>query len=132
MRYLPGEKIRVTVEGTVGEVVAGDPFEGGWPELLLDVKDDRGGVTLRIPPGWESVQIERLAPTGGWPRPREVWQDGTGSLWWVAYNERGLLAFCDGQGNFCRFEDLNTSAGPLTQVYPPATDEPSVNDEVPW
>lgn len=131
MTYLPGEKIRVTVDAKVDKVVDCD---GGnpWSALCLNVEDGGGSVALRIPIGWVSVQIERVTPAGGRPSLGQVWQDCRRSLWWVTYDPTGVLRFMDGHGNFTRIDDLNKNYGPLIRVYPPAADEPSVDEEVPW
>lgn len=116
--YKVGEKLRVTVEVTVGDANA----------YFMDV-ELAGGPVLRVPLGHEGVAIERLVPADGMPKPGELWESARGSrLFVVAHRDHfdnSGIRLTDGSHHYTLFELLKN--GPLTPIWreenPPAIAE---------
>lgn len=122
MTYLPGEKVQITVIGTVGRVVDGSP----WSEIRLDVDDTVGGVALPIPLGWDAVHIIRLVPAAGVPKPGELWQDRDETPIFVTKDRHGNAQFTTADGRTHTVEWMNNQFGPLSPIrqLPKAEPEP--------
>lgn len=111
--YLPGETLRITIVGKVGRIVDGTP----WPEIRLDVEDREGGVTLPIPLGWPNVEIRRVAPAAGMPKPGELWTNKLGARLFVTQDRYGNVQFVTPNSGPFSIADMADSYGPLTPIY---------------
>jgi len=101
-QYMPGEEVSINLTGKV--------FVHDAQGLILH---RTGGGTYAVPV--EDVEITRLTPADGIPKPGELWRDNLDQDWFC-YTPDYLI---DANDQRCMWTDLNESAGPLTLVYRP-------------
>ena len=85
--YQPGERVRVTFEGSIREVRAEDP---AWndAEVLLQPGDDLVAPYIVVPLKWPGITINRLRPADGAPRPGQIWANRWGTELFAADSSR--------------------------------------------
>jgi hypothetical protein len=116
----PGEVVDITIRGVRvgGRGVPQDPRR-----LCVDLGPWDDGVNqgrewfLTIPASVDSVTITRVAPPEYPPRAGDLWRDGNGRLWFVAYGAVGLTAQTTSRDCVAARELLDRVAGPLTLVH---------------
>lgn len=90
-QFKPGDRVRVTIEGTVYTSPAGSAGE-----LYFTYRVDTTDVCLRVHSKSSAVEVEHRAPAEWPPQPGDLWRDKHGDLWFFyidpsAFGSRSII-----------------------------------------